>query len=212
MNDEYELDRETIDTDAGQYTVIWYYDDGADQPYDEGFVLAVDGYARYGYDSRIDVKHGDAGDFVWDVLRTHGKYHEDSWDRELCSGAALVRYLTLKGHKGVTLVDRDYYPEEPSTNRRERVYGVAWAPDDATDPAEYVKIRLQEWRAWAKGECFGWVLQDPTGQEIDSCWGYYDTDGERKYTLSVATDSAKSDAEDRITQANRVGAGIIGLI
>ncbi|OMC55392.1 hypothetical protein A5747_13445 [Mycobacterium sp. IS-836] len=213
----HELDSQTIDTPAGEYRVTWYHDEDANQPEDEGFNLLVHGWERYGADSRIDIEYGGghlAGE-VMSVLLTSGTNREDSWPWELRSGAALVRYLRLKDRKGVTLVDLDYRPVEPSSDRWQRVYGVAWSPDDATDPDEYVKNRLAEWRAWAEGDCFGWVVTDPTGREIEygSVWGYYGFwDGGREWSLEDAKGEAIADAESRIEQANRVGAGIVGLV
>jgi hypothetical protein len=212
MEMDYEIDREAIDTEAGEYTVTWFADDDAQQPEDEGFILAVDGWECYGSHSRIDIEHGDVPDIVWSVLRTHGKYCQDSWSRELRSGAALVRYLTLKGHKGVTLVNRDYRPTEPSADRFDRVYGVAWAPDDATSPVEYVKGDLDQWRAWANGDCFGYVVTNPAGQTIESVWGFYDFNREREETLSESVSAAQYDAKARTDQVNTAGAGIVGSI
>ena len=113
---------------------------------------------------------------------------------------------------------------EPSTDRSERVYGVAWAPDDAADwhmPEQafnYTYCALAQWRAWADGDVFGWRLTDPAGDEVESVWGYYgsafDTQpgSERNHTLEEATDAAQADAERRLSQANLAGAGLIGLI
>jgi len=50
----------------------------------------------------------------------------------------------------------------------------------------------QAHRAWLDGEVYGWVLEcegDPiTGDQLDSCWGYYG-DGERDYMRECALDT-----------------------
>lgn len=202
---------EQIETTAGEYTVEFHSDDMAEQPYDEGFVLAIDGW----HTDRIDIEHGDIPGEVWSVLRTSGKYRQDSWDYEQRSGAALVRYLTLKGHKGVTLVDSDYRPVEASSDRFERIHGVAWAPDDATNPVEYVKGQLREWRAWAEGDTFGWVVKGPGADEVASVWGYYGWEwygDQYEYVMGEARDAAEYDASQRVEQSNLVGAGIVGIV
>lgn len=64
--------------------------------------------------------------------------------------------------------------------------GYIIAPDDATNPREYVAAVLHELTLWATGECYGWVEQsrhhftsDTTDRELDdwetdeSCWGYF---------------------------------------
>ncbi|MCV7174829.1 hypothetical protein [Mycolicibacterium sphagni] len=200
------FDSQVITTDAGEYTVRWITDPDAGQPEDEGFFLAVAGVTQ-------PVTPGESGRIVWDVLSAHAD-HSNYWTwRKLRSGAALVRYLQLRGHKGVTLVDGDYQPVAASTERRsEPVMGVAWAPDDAADPDTYVDNHLAEWRAWAEGDAFGWKLFDPSGVEIDAEWGHYGFDAMRTDTLEQARAVAAFDAESRVVAANTVGAGFVGVI
>jgi len=211
------LDSETIHTPAGDYEIQWLLDYPADQPFSDGFTLLTDG----GRD-RIDILEGDTdspeSQLVQEALDKHAYDGGDIWDWQLRSGAAIVRYLTLKGKKGVTLVSPSYRPEQPSTNRAEQVTGVAWAPDDATDPAEYTRLQLAQWEAWANGDVFGYQLLDPAGQIVEECWGFYGQywdekpDSERSYTLREATDIALVDAENRARAVNLVGAGIVGII
>ena len=210
------LDSETIHTAAGDYEINWLLDSTPDQPYDSGLTLLTDG----GRD-RIDILEGDTDSpesiLVQEAFDKHA-YPYDSWGWQLRSGAAIVRYLTLKGKRGVTLVDENYRPEQPSTDRRERVTGVSWAPDDATNPDEYTRLQLAQWEAWANGDVFGWQLFDPAGRIVDECWGFYGQywdekpDSERSYTLREATESALLDAENRARAVNLVGAGFVGII
>lgn len=205
------LEQTTIDTDAGTYVVQWFWDEDAERPYDEGFVLLVDGSprnidVREGFKDR-DLTHAHA----WAAVAGHGR--SGDWYPSRTSGAALLRYLTLKGCKGVTLVDADYRPTTASTDPADRIFGVAWAPDDATDPATYTDACLADWQAWRGGDTFGWRLLDPSGDEVDSCWGYYGFSTEnRDYTLSAARDAALTDQMRRAENANLVGSGFVGLI
>lgn len=202
---DYEIDSATVETDAGTYTVRWFVDDTPEQPYDEGFVLAVDGSSDWAMRSRVDIEHGDVPDGVWPALQSW-RYSDSR------SGAALVRWLKILGYRGVTLVDADYHPVEPSSDRDERVHGVAIAPSDATNPDEYVRTALKEWRAWAVGDCFGWVVLAPNGETVESVWGYYGFHAEREYTLSEAKAAIEWHATERIEKSNLVGAGIVGII
>ena len=208
MNDA--IDTTTIETPAGEYTLEIHYDEVADQPYNEGFILVTNGQSRYGYDSRIDISHGEdplMEQVKYALSNSYNEYHH-------VSGAALVRWLQLHGRRGVTLVHvpSDYTPDTPSTDRSERIYGVAWAPDDATDPDAYVKSALAEWTAWARGEVFGWKLIDPSGDEVESVWGYYEIPGEREYVEQEATELAQHDAQQRVDAANTAGAGFVGIL
>ena len=206
------LEQTTIDTGVGPYAVQWFWDDDAERPYDEGFVLLVDGSAG----RQIDIREGfNAGDLThataWSAIAAHGRCSD--WYPGRTSGAALVRYLTLKGCKGVTLVDDQYRPTTASADRQDRIHGVAWAPAGATDPAAYTEARLGEWQAWRTGDVFGWVVLAPNGEEVESCWGYYGFSTEnRRYTFSEARDVALNDELRRMQDANRVGAGFVGLI
>jgi hypothetical protein len=216
------LDSQTITTTAGDYRVDWIADELADQPYNEGFSLyAITGSS---YRRPFTVDHISETDSDSDVqativsaIKTHAR-SDDHWGWQFRSGAAIVRYLKLTGHHGATVVDSDYRPIDPSVDRFDRVYGVAWAPADATDPDNYTRIALAEWQSWAQGDVFGWRVVDPQDNEIDACWGYfgyYKTvlgDDQIRYTLEEATQAAQADAADRVTAANLVGAGFVGIV
>lgn len=212
------IDTQTITANGGDYRIEFLVDETADHPYNEGFSLLTAG-SRY----QMAVDHISEVDSDADVLcnvTAALKVHSggDHWDREYRSGAAIVRYLKLTGHHGATLVDDAYRPVDASTDRFDRVYGVAWAPADATDPTEYTTISLAQWESWADGDVFGWRLLDPQGEEIDACWGYYGFyhsllgDSERAYIVDQAIESARSDANDRVQRANLVGAGFVDII
>ena len=38
---------------------------------------------------------------------------------------------------------------------------------------EIIKAELDILTKWANGEVYGYILTDPDGNELDSCWGYY---------------------------------------
>lgn len=230
---ENELDRETVETAAGTYTVVWVYDDSPDQPEDEGFVLIANVSGGRGIDidtaprsktvTRADgtpvdqplyrVKNDPISDAREVVAMNARIGYGEHYSGDYRSGAALVRYLTLKGCKGVTLVDGSYRPMDASSDRFARFSGVAWAPDDATYPNKYVGGQLAEWRAWADGDVFGWVVIGPDGEKVESIhWGYYNFSDMRAYTLEEAHAVIDDDAQERTETANLVGAGIVGLI
>lgn len=68
-----------------------------------------------------------------------------------------------------------------------------WLADCAQSIAE-------EYTNWANGECYGFVLQDPAGCEIDSCWGYLGMDAVRE----AATEAAGANP---VTKSCAAGAG-----
>lgn len=201
-----EIESETIETPAGDYTVDWIVDECPERPYNYGFGLVSDGRRDSGYDARIDIAEDDEGDAaeILELVQQCGSR---------ISGAGLARYVRLKYKLGaVVVIDENFRAQEPSTDAGERIYGLAWGDSEWDDPQEAVKNCLAEWHAWAEGDCFGWELLDPRGKLVDSCWGYFGFDRERDYTLQTATQVALSDAEDRVEQANLVGAGFVGLV
>jgi hypothetical protein len=209
---DYEIESETVETVAGTYTVRWLYDDSPEQPYDNGFGLAMVRRDRW----RIDHSVGEHADEVASLVEYHGRgnaYNGNIYDHEIRSSAAIARYLRIKhGIVGVLAVDDDYNGSQPSADRGETFVGLAWAPSDATDPDEYTRIVLSQWKAWANGDVFGWVAEDPSGEQVGSCWGYFDFDAEREYTLSEAKSAIDADVAERIDRANRAGAGVVDLI
>ena len=173
-----------VETPAGTYAVHWFWDATApaEPPYDHACGLLKKGGPR-----TIDIREGltdraDAADpvdaerytalrSVWAALACR---RHPAWDpTDAVSGAALVRYLTLKGFAGVTVIDDDFHAVEASADRDEHVHGVAWVSADFTDPASAVAGWLADWRAWRDGDVFGWVAYTPTGEVVESSWGYY---------------------------------------
>jgi hypothetical protein len=76
----------------------------------------------------------------------------------------------------------------------------------------YTDGAVAEYRAWAEGDVFGWVLTSPNGAKVDSCWGYYGFSRERERTLSEAREAAQAHAREAIEQTNTAGAGFIGNV
>lgn len=202
------IDAETVTTPAGHYEIEWIHDESAEQPYDEGFVLVTAG----GHD-RIPIDTDTDNTLPYEVLSALGSDGQ-RWAREEHSSAAIVRYLSLTGKKGVTAVDEDYRPVESSTNRYERVHGVAWAPDDVpADRADsYVRGALAQWQAWATGDVFGYEVTGPDGRQVDACWGLYGYLASREYTMGEARGVIDHDVAERVESANRIGAGFVGIV
>lgn len=199
-----------VDTPAGVYTIELHYDESPEQPYNEGLGFAFDG----GRES-IDQAMGEHADEALSLIKYHNRrnaHNGNIYDTEVRSAAAIARYLRLKyGLKGIREVSEDYFTGEPSSDRGESFQGLAWAPDDAGDPDKYTDGGIAEYRAWANGEVYGYVVLAPNGDHVGSCWGFYGDDG-AKYMLEDATGEAEYDAAQRVTASNRAGAGFVGII
>lgn len=73
---------------------------------------------------------------------------------------------------------------------------------------EYIRGTVECFDKWLTGEACGWVITDTqTGEEVDSCWGYYD----RKYCEQEMLESVaqrNQDADDSLNLA-AVQAGVL---
>lgn len=207
MNDL--IDKETITTAAGEYTISWRQEECPERPYDEGFHLIYNGESESFTNRWINIEEGTdlaVGSIVSQALSN--SYNQ--WDH--VSGAALVRFLRLNGKQGVVLVDSDLRPVEPTTDRSVRVHGVAWAPDDAAHPDQYTLNELYRWRAWSNGNCFGFIVDRADGIEVEACWGFYGFSREQQYTRGLAVEAIEYDVHHRINAANLAGAGFVGIV
>ncbi len=203
------IETTTVATSAGNYTIEFLVDEDAEQPEDEGLVIYLAGDHRrnlftYG---RLD------DELAQTAIAYRNHKRDEAWREDARSGAAIVRYLRLKGHKGVTLIDRSFRPVDADADRDERVYGVAIAPSDATAPERYVRDSLAMWHAWNEGDVFGFRVLDPQGREVEgSIWGYYGFYESRPFALEDAEGVIGLDAAERVAEANRAGAGFVGVI
>lgn len=206
-----ELDRETIETPVGDYTVVWYYDECPDKPYNEGL-----GFAFVGGHNVIDAIEGaHAGEVLAYLNDRIAGWHPNGCAYYKWSSAGIARYLRIAyGIKGVREVDSNYQTSAPTTDLGSHIDGIAWAPDDVSDDRadDCTDAMIAEYRAWAHGDCFGWTITGPDGELEDGCAGYYGFADSRDYTLSEARDAAYFDADQRIEKSNLVGSGIIGMI
>lgn len=71
---------------------------------------------------------------------------------------------------------------------KRQVYGVEGRDDDKM--LERAKSIAEVYTDWANGSCYGYVLKDKDGEELDSCWGYIG----REDVDSQAADAAKNHA------------------
>lgn len=48
-----------------------------------------------------------------------------------------------------------------------------------------LKCELGEWQKWAQGDVYGIVIEDPAGNHVDSCWGFYGFDYAKEEAASM---------------------------
>lgn len=203
---------ETVDTPAGTYTVELHSDEDSENPLTswdhEGmafYVSSVD-YSR----THAMVDTMDDADRAGDVLRQLvSEYGQDEITRRYSKWATITdnpwtlftgsdsasqsdfyRWYVLVDVALVYLAsDGNHYPSLPH-------------------PQSAARATMSDYRTWAAGEVSGYVTLSPDGAEVDSCWSFYDDDE----ALAEGKSSAEYDSAQRVDQAARAGAGIIGLI
>lgn len=72
--------------------------------------------------------------------------------------------------------------------------------DQATfdDVVECLKAELQEWQQWAQGDVYGIEIEGPTGETIESVWGFYGYD----YALDEAKRMLEAEPAVQLLKAN----------
>ena len=59
---------------------------------------------------------------------------------------------------------------------------------DREQATKNLEGEIEEYAAWATGDCYGYVIEDENGDELDSCWGFYGME----YAIESAKESARS--------------------
>lgn len=75
------------------------------------------------------------------------------------------------------------------------VWGGGNEPDDWL--AECARSIAAEYTSWANGECYGYVLHDRAGREIDSCWGFIGIESVRGQAAEAAACHDPGDVAQR---------------
>lgn len=203
---------ETVATDAGEYVIELFYDDSAENPLTD--------YDHPGMAFRITE---DRGHVVHDTLS------------DADSAGNALRSL-MEEHDGDELIRRyDKYRAITNTpwilvsgsgNGYSQSHWWNWSvlvdmtewPYDA-ELIKSAKVTMDVYQTWARGEFVYYVVTDPDGEKIDSCYGIDNED----YALTEARDNVgffaelrkkllDNEAQEKMIQANLVGAGFVGLI
>lgn len=70
---------------------------------------------------------------------------------------------------------------------------------------EYAQGIAEEYTKWANGECYGYVLHDADGEELDSCWGFIGMETAEEEAREAARLHIADDSADRPGNGARPG-------
>lgn len=156
-------------SDDGRFRVRLEVQEGPANPRQEydhlSHVITVDTLRGRYYD--VDKESGPLGD-GWDRIKGHNHRVEifERWARET-HGAAVLHDSPGEGAEAIWYLMPDQFGE-------------------VSDPGEYLASERDEYRAWAAGEVYGYIIEQSatwtpkdggdeeivTWGRVDSCWGY----------------------------------------
>lgn len=154
------------------------------------------------YRSRNEWKHSDSMRDFESALRSLAWFctRSDAMEDEYRVSMEHV-FRCVNKHYVIIPVDRDRYSGLSSRGATVNEYDdhcdgfvffpVADLQGEGIDRERAVKIlegEIEEYSSWATGDCYGYVIEDENGDELNSCWGFYGQD----YAIESAKESAKS--------------------
>lgn len=80
-----------------------------------------------------------------------------------------------------------------------------WTPKQVKRVRDLLDGSIRTMDMWMTGDVYGWVVEDESGEHLESCWGYYGfdkADGSKQYIL----DEARSMARHIIAEAKKKAA------
>lgn len=141
-----------------------YHDQDVEQPFeDDDAVRIVVLHRRY-----IDPSKGACGRDPDEVAE---------WERENAPDWFTIK-LFLYDHSGTAYRVGHSNPFHcPWDSGRVGIIALKrseWGKGKVSDDtlADYAQRIAEHYSEWANGQCFGYVLEDSSGNELDSCWGF----------------------------------------
>lgn len=168
---------ETIDFDHGLHARI-YHDDFAERPYmHDDAVRIVILHRRY-----IDPSDGECGRDPDSVAEWERK-NADEW---------FTIPLFLYDHSGTAYRVGHSNPFTcPWDSGRVGIIALKrpdWGNGAEADETllQYAQRVAEAYTSWTNGDCYGYVLRDIAGHELDSCWGFLGSEDVRQHAEEAA--------------------------
>lgn len=185
-------------SEDGRFRVKLVRDEYPDEPYDDGQspLLRLDNTGMHGVRAEHIMATGrplDDDEYVESAIARWGSPSNPDW--------ALVETY-LRAFHGATKIETWYsgdywYVTYDPARWREHV----GAPEGS--------VNMSEYRAWCEGDVWGWVVEKnvtwtavdddqddmSTWEHVDSCWGYYGSDGANGEYLRQCAREALLDAQ-----------------
>ena len=167
---------ETISLDDGKEITIHYDQDCKSPNHDDSGVKIVILHRRYS-----DPANGSCGKDSESV---------DEWCAEN-SAEWFIQPLFMYDHSGVALSSSPFScPWDSGQVGIIALKRSEWAPEATEEQlSNWAASVASEYGQWMNGECYGYILRDSEGNEIDSCWGFIGFEYAKECALQSAQDN-----------------------
>jgi hypothetical protein len=200
---------EQIETPAGVYTVELHPEDNPPNPLtdmdNEGMAFYVVGN-REGVETDTLNDADDAGHAVKAWISD--EHHISEIERRF------AKWKAITGSPWILVTGSGFNSYESYGWMVLVNTGLTYRASDGKDypalprPVQTAHATMNDYQTWADGGICGFITKSPSGEVIDSVWGFYDNDE----ALEGGKTIAECDAADRLDAANLVGAGFVGIV
>ena len=161
-----------------------HYDESPVDPrnakYFDNLGTMVCSHRRYNFPNEADFDFDAYGN--WAEIRAAIEEAGKSPDDTHFAGVILPIYML--DHSGLAISTKNFNDPwdsgqigfifvTPEQIRKE--YGDL-TPEKVALAAKVLEGEVEEWGHYSNGEIYGYVVEDPDGDEVDSCWGFDDLD------------------------------------
>lgn len=197
---------ETFEVDG--LTVEIHADDTGDSPrgWDNCAVLACE-HSRYnlGDGTLADAIGRSPGDF-------RSAAHLERYLR-LCHGAIAVKPLYLYDHSGISMSTGSFEGRAPHAAWDSGLVGVAWITRETAEregtgdrvawAERCIDGEVEVYDQYLRGDVYGYVVETPAGDVLESLWGMYGWDYCRSEAEAMAALCASQEADDAAWAASQ---------
>lgn len=179
-------------TEYRGYTITTYYDDTPENP--------------LSWDTNIGTVYTKGGNYggedVEDILDDDGLLTNEVAEKNYCLPVYMYK------HSGVAVSTAPFADAWDSGQIGWIIFSKEKAakefPGDVEEKAlNAMRQTIDLWGAYLEGDVYGYITTDEDGDEIDSCWGFYGSEG-RKYMLKDAQENIECEIRHQETETKHL--------
>lgn len=159
-------------------------------------IMLANGHRNYDLgDERFKDAHGEYDDAAEKLaeLAEDGKFAEfPTWARETL-GATVVKPLWLMDHSSLSMRTTNFFedPGQWDSGIVGFIFDTAKTRENTgvtpQHVAEALDSEVSQYDDFIQGNVYGYTIEDPTGHEVDSCWGFLGYEYAKESATEAAT-------------------------